>query len=105
MSSPDDVLSALRDFVSRLDQLDPQAPPAGELIVGTGGTADRFPLREPVARALVEALRSYHDPRDFGSCAHCATGRLDENLTCRSCGIIQGVFGRMIAERFPREIP
>src|SRR5690349_24906129 len=99
MSTPysADVLAAFRDFVTRLDELDPQAPVAGELTVGLGDATERLTLRLPVARALTEALRGYHDPRDRGSCAHCATGRLDDDFVCRDCGIVNGLFGQTIA--------
>ncbi|WP_199753000.1 hypothetical protein [Actinoplanes sp. ATCC 53533] len=99
MSTPHsaDVLAAFRDFVARLDELDPQAPMAGELTVGLGDGAERLPLRLPVARALTEALRGYHDPRERGSCAHCAGGRLDDDFVCRTCGIVNGLFGQTIA--------
>jgi hypothetical protein len=99
MPSPDDVLSALGDFVSRLDQLYPESPEIGELTVGAGARAARLPLRDPVARALIEALRAYHDPHDHGTCAHCGTGRLDENFICRQCGIVNGVFGQILADQ------
>jgi hypothetical protein len=99
MSTPPsaDVLAALRDFVARLDGLDPQAPPVGELTFGLDGVTERVTLRAPVARALVEALRAYHDPRDRGTCAHCGTGRLDDDFVCRSCGIVNGLFGQTLA--------
>ena len=99
MSTPHsaEVLAALRDFVARLDGLDPAAPLVGELVVGLGDETERLPLRLPVARALTEALRGYHDPRDRGTCAHCGTGRLDDDFVCRDCGIVNGLFGRTIA--------
>jgi hypothetical protein len=93
--TPDDVLTALREFVARIDAFDPQAPPCGEVEV-------RLALRTPVAEALVAALRAYHDPRDLGRCAHCGSLRLDENFLCRDCGGLNGLFGRMIAERAAR---
>src|SRR5690349_9943768 len=98
MSTPysADVLAAFRDFVTRLDELDPQAPVAGELTVGLGDATERLALRLPVARALSEALRGYHDPRERGSCAHCA-GRLDDDFVCRNCGIVNGLFGQTLA--------
>jgi hypothetical protein len=98
MSTPHsaDVLAALRDFVARLDELEPEAPEVGELTLGLGDETARVRLRLPVARALTEALRGYHDPRDRGTCAHCA-GRLDDNFVCRRCGIVNGLFGRTIA--------
>jgi hypothetical protein len=99
MSTPHsaEVLAALRDFVARLDGLEPAAPLVGELVVGLGDKTERLTLRLPVARALTEALRGYHDPRDRGSCAHCATGRLDDDFVCRDCGIVNGLFGQTIA--------
>ncbi len=105
MSTPHsaDVLAAFRDFVARLDEVDPQAPLVGELTVGLGDATDRLPLRLPVARALAEALHGYHDPRDRGTCAHCAGGRLDDGFVCRSCGIVNGLFGQTIARFVARD--
>ena len=105
MSTPysADVLAALRDFVARLDELDPQAPVAGELTVGLGGATERLTLRLPVARALTEALRAYHDPRERGTCAHCAGGRLDDDFVCRNCGIVNGLFGQTLARVATRD--
>jgi hypothetical protein len=99
MSTPHsvDVLAALREFVARLDEVDDRAPEIGELTVGLGDESERLQLRVPVARALVEALRGYHDPRDRGTCAHCGTGRLDDDFVCRSCGIVNGLFGQTLA--------
>lgn len=94
---PDDVLRVLREFVDRIDQLDPDAPALGELELGWRGAAERVTVRLPVARALTEALLAYHDPRDHGTCAHCGTGRLDGDFVCRACGIVNGVFGRTLA--------
>ncbi len=94
---PDDILRVLRDFVDRIDQLDPGAPELGDLELGWRGAAERVTIRLPVARALTEALLAYHDPRDQGSCAHCGTGRLDGNFVCHHCGIVNGVFGQTIA--------
>jgi hypothetical protein len=96
---PDDVLAALRDFVARTDALDPAAPPWGDIEVCLGGQQVRLTLRAPVARALVEALRQYHDPRELGRCDHCGGRRLDDNFLCRDCGRPNGLFGQMIAER------
>ena len=92
-----DVVAAVREFVARLDGLDDDAPVVGELTLGLGDATERVTLRAPVARALVEALRAYHDPRDRGTCAHCATGRLDDDFVCRSCGIVNGLFGQTLA--------
>ncbi|MEW2376736.1 hypothetical protein AB0883_11605 [Micromonospora sp. NPDC047812] len=102
MSAPDDVLAAIRDFVARVDALDPGAPPQGELVLGLRGAESRLALSAPVARALVEALRAYHDPRDRGRCDHCGGGRLDDNFLCGDCGRPSGLFGRLISERAAR---
>ncbi|MEV6632796.1 hypothetical protein AB0M54_18810 [Actinoplanes sp. NPDC051470] len=99
---PDEVLRILQEFVNRIDQFDPDAPELGALEIGWRGATERLTIRPPVAHALAEALAAYHDPRDNGACAHCATGRLDSNLMCRSCGIVHGVFGQTLA-RFAQE--
>lgn len=98
-STPDDVLAAVRDFVARIDELDPAAPRQGELTLRLDGTESRVMLSVPVARALVEALRAYHDPRDHGECDYCGGRRLDHNFLCRDCGRPNGVFGQLVAER------
>lgn len=77
--TPEQVQAALAEFVTRIDALDPEAPPCGEVEV-------TLALRAPVAEALVAALRAYHDPRDLGRCQHCGGPRLDENFLCRDCG-------------------
>lgn len=100
--APVDVLAALRDFVDRIDALDPAAPIQGELTISLGGQESRLTLRAPVARALVEALRGYHDPRDLGCCDHCGGRRLDDNFLCRDCGRANGLFGQMLVERAAR---
>jgi len=99
MSTPHsaDVLSAVRDFVARLDELDDEAPVVGELRLSLGDASERLRLRLPVARALVEALHGYHDPRERATCAHCGTGRLDDDFVCRDCGIVNGLFGQTLA--------
>lgn len=102
MPAPDDVLAALRDFVARVDALDPAAAPQGELVVGLRGVESRLALSAPVARALVEALRAYHDPRDRGRCDHCGGGRLDDNFLCGDCGRPSGLFGQLVSERAAR---
>jgi hypothetical protein len=101
MSPPpaDDALSAIRNFVTRIDALDPAAPAVGELLVALDGDEARFTLRAPVARALIEALGAYHDLRDNGHCDHCGSPGVDENFRCRQCGQLNGVFGQLVAER------
>lgn len=104
LPAPDGVLAAVRDFVARIDALDPDAPPLGDLTICLSGRESRLALRAPVARALVEALRGYHDPRDRGRCDHCGSPRLDDNFLCRDCGQPNGLFGQMLAERAARHI-
>jgi hypothetical protein len=99
LPAPDDVLAALRDFVARIDALDPAAPPRDELVVGLRGVESRMTLSVPVARALVEALQAYHDPRDKGRCYYCGGRWLDNNFQCGDCGQLNGLFGQLIAER------
>lgn len=89
------VPDALERFVARIDVYEPDAPVHTELDVG----GRRLTLREPVVRALVEALSAYHDPRDNGRCDHCGSHRMDTNFLCRDCGRLSGVFGEMIARR------
>ena len=55
-------------------------------------------LSAPVARALVEALRAYRDPRGRGRCDNCGGGRLDDNFLCGDCGRPSGLFGQLISE-------
>jgi ribosomal protein S14 len=59
-------------------------------------------LSPEAARALVEALRSYRDPRDCGRCDQCGTGRLDDTFTCTRCGQPNGLFGELVRERLAR---
>jgi hypothetical protein len=57
-------------------------------------------ISAPVARALVEALRNYHDPRDRGRCDHCGGRRLDDNFfLCLDCQRPNGLFGQLVMER------
>ena len=98
-----DILVALREFVARIDALDPGAPVAGQLRVD--GHDEPLTLTVPVARALAEALRSYHDPRDRGTCDHCGGRRLDDNFVCADCGQGSGVFGQLLMEKAARFTP
>ncbi|GAA3189359.1 hypothetical protein ACFO1B_36740 [Dactylosporangium siamense] len=59
-------------------------------------------LSPGVARAFVEALRAYQDPRDRGSCDHCGGPRLDDNFICADCGQPSGLFGQLLRERAAR---
>ena len=102
LSLPDDVLAALRDFTARIDALDPGAPLWGDVELRVGEQCLRLPLRAPVARALVKALRGYHDPRDQGRCDYCGGRRIDDNFVCRDCRRPNGLFGQLIAERAAR---
>ena len=101
MPSPNEVANALREFVERIDALDPSAPASVELHVD----GEAFSFSAPVARALVEALQSYHDPRDRGQCDHCGGRRLDGNFVCADCGQGSGVFGQLLMERASRFTP
>jgi hypothetical protein len=111
LSSSGEVAAALREFVQRIDAFDPLPAPAPapapastsvaaavEIVVGD----QVLSLRAPVAKALVEALLAYHDPRDRGSCDHCGGPRLDENFVCANCGQPSGVFGQLLRERAAR---
>ena len=89
----DDVRLALDEFTARIDAL---APGSGTPVTVTVTTSPA------AARALVEALRSYHDPRDHGQCDQCGTGLLDETFTCRSCAQPAGLFGELVRERLAR---
>jgi hypothetical protein len=93
------VAAALREFAQRIGPLYPASdrPPTA---VRVGGEAVVLP--EPVVRALVEALRAYHDPNDRGSCDHCGGRRLDGNFLCADCGQPSGVFGQLVRERAAR---
>jgi hypothetical protein len=103
-----EVAAALGAFVRDIDALDPEADRAGsvEIRVCDGGRPDGgeapVTLREPVVRALVAALRAYHDPRDRGRCEHCGGRRLDDNFVCAGCGQPNGVFGQLLRERAAR---
>ncbi|GAA1621195.1 hypothetical protein ACFQY4_24295 [Catellatospora bangladeshensis] len=105
----EDALTALRDFVRRIHALDRTAPAVQELTLLVDGREERLALSEPVVKALVEALRVFHDPRDKGRCDYCG-GPLDDNFLCRDCGAFSGVFGQLLAERAgdytpPEELP
>lgn len=101
-SPSDAVLAALQEFVARIDVLDPEASRCGDVEVRVGERILTLPLRVPVARALVEALRGYQDPRDRGGCDHCGGRRIDDNFLCRDCGRPNGLFGQLVAERAAR---
>lgn len=100
--TPSDLMVAIHDFIVQTDALDPTAPRWGQIDVRIDGHEARLALREPVAHALVEALRSYHDPRDRGSCGRCGGRRLDDNFVCEACGQPNGLFGQMVVERAAR---
>jgi hypothetical protein len=74
--------------------------PAGVQLRVDGGAVVRF--SPGVARAFVEALRAYQDPRDRGSCDHCGGARLDDNFVCADCGQPSGLFGQLLRERAAR---
>lgn len=101
-SSELDVVAAVRDFVARIDALDPGGDPVGEIEARVADGDVWLTLSAPVARALVEALRGYDDPRDRGLCEHCGGRRLDDNFLCLDCHRPNGVFGQMLLERAAR---
>lgn len=88
-----DVRAAIDEFTARIDALAPGSGPPLTVTVTASPAA---------ARALLEALRSYHDPRDHGRCDQCGTGRLDETFTCTTCAQPAGLFGELVRERFAR---
>ena len=92
------LYDALLAFVERVGPLYPPSDLSVEIRV------DGVPvvLSAPVARALVEAMRAYHDPNDRGSCDHCGGRRLDNNFLCADCGQPSGVFGQLVRERAAR---
>ncbi|MET7401226.1 hypothetical protein ABZS66_47880 [Dactylosporangium sp. NPDC005572] len=95
----DQVVLALREFAARIDAYDALPGPAvAEVRVGS----ETVVLRAPVVHALAEALRSYQDPRDRGTCDHCGGPRLDDNFVCADCGQPSGVFGQLLRERAAR---
>jgi hypothetical protein len=100
--TPGDLLAALRDFVTEVDEFDPTAPALGELSVRIGDQEIRLTCRASAAEALIRALRDYHDPRDRGRCDHCGSRWIDDNFLCRGCGRANGLFGQMLLERAGR---
>jgi hypothetical protein len=98
------VVAAVREFVARIDALDepPGAPAVALLHLRSGKARVDLALSDRVARALVEALAAYRDPRDRGRCAHCGGRRIDDHLLCLDCGGAAGVFGQMLLERAER---
>ncbi|GAA1859311.1 hypothetical protein [Asanoa iriomotensis] len=89
----EDVRAAIDEFAARIDALAPGSGPPLTVSVT---------LSPAAAGALVEALRSYHDPRDHGTCDQCGSGRLDETFTCTACAQPNGLFGQLIRERLTR---
>jgi hypothetical protein len=98
-----DPLTALREFVERITPYDPDpAVSVGTVGIRHGHESGEFRLTPHLARALVEALASYRDPADRGTCAGCGGRRLDANLHCQDCGRLHGVLGAVISERAER---
>ncbi|MBB4958326.1 hypothetical protein [Micromonospora polyrhachis] len=98
-----DPLTALREFVERITPYDPDpAATVGTVGIDHGHESGEFRLTPHLARALVEALASYRDPADRGTCAGCGGRRLDDNLHCQDCGRLHGVLGAVIFERAER---
>ena len=93
------LYEALLGFVERIGPLYPSSP-EGEVEILVDGVP--VVLSAPVARALAEAMRAYHDPNDSGLCDHCGGRRLDDNFLCADCGQPSGVFGQLVRERAAR---
>lgn len=101
-------VAALRDFVDRMSPFDaaPDGSPAATIEITLGRETASFELTEHVVRGLCEALYRYYDPADVGPCDRCGRRRLDQNMQCRDCGHVNGVFGQILlehAERMARE--
>jgi hypothetical protein len=127
-SSAGDVTAALEAFARRIGVFDPGGGSSDGFSDGSNGGADGVPgggsgggssdgadgvevrvdggaavwLSPGVARAFVEALLTYQDPRDRGSCDHCGGPRLDDNFICADCGQPSGLFGQLLRERAAR---
>ncbi|GAB3873299.1 hypothetical protein ACFPIJ_01240 [Dactylosporangium cerinum] len=111
-SSAGDVTAALEAFARRIGVFDPGSGSIGGVDGGVDGGADGVEVRVDggaavwlspgVARAFVEALLAYQDPRDRGSCDHCGGPRLDDNFMCADCGQPSGLFGQLLRERAAR---
>jgi hypothetical protein len=98
-----EVAAAVGEFARRVGVFDPPAERGGtggvEVRVGDGPAVRLSP---GAARALVEALRAYQDPRDRGTCDQCGGPRLDDNFVCADCGQPSGLFGQLLRERAAR---
>ncbi|GAA2583638.1 hypothetical protein GCM10010399_11850 [Dactylosporangium fulvum] len=103
-SAAGEAAAVLREFVQRIDAFDTPTPDAATVVeIAVGGQV--VGLRPPVVRAFAEALRTYQDPRDRGTCDHCGGPRLDDNFICADCGQSSGVFGQLLRERAARYEP
>ncbi|MFF5226906.1 hypothetical protein [Dactylosporangium sp. NPDC000521] len=96
-----EVAAAVEGFARRIAVFDPPPGDGGGGVEVTAGDAV-VRLSPGVARAFVEALVSYQDPRDRGSCDHCGGARLDDNFVCADCGQPSGLFGQLLRERAAR---
>ena len=98
-----DVEAAVQEFVRRTGVFDPPSAPSEPVGVRVRvGDGPAVRLSPGVARAFVEALRAYQDPRDRGTCDQCGGPRLDDNFVCADCGQPSGVFGQLLRERAAR---
>lgn len=109
LTGPHNPATALAGFVARIAEFDPastesalsdrpelpESPVTVELT--QSGRVTRVLMSPYVARAFAEALHSYHDPNDRGSCDRCGSHRLDDNFYCLGCGHVNGVLGATLA--------
>jgi len=104
VTAPLDPIAVLADFIARVAPYDPQDEPVPVALVGvrTEFGEVTHTMSDHVLRALCQALISYTDPADRGTCVDCHSRRLDENLHCRDCGRLHGILGQVIAQHVRR---
>ncbi|MGC4807106.1 hypothetical protein [Micromonospora sp. DT233] len=97
-----DPVEAMERFLARIAPYDdPAAEPVATVDLRVGRLRGTFPLTERAARALTEALNRWADPDDAGRCGDCG-GPLGQDLVCRACGRLDGIFGATVARHAQR---